>query len=124
MPIWAGLYGCSVDESDLRKNPEALPNPEPPRIDRYSVNSTSLYVEVRGKGPAVLLIGAGDEDAYRPIAERLLEVPLLVVAAGWATLAVATPGRPWTPGPTGNPSCRHLPSRLASVGNDEQRDLG
>ncbi len=76
VPIWAGLYACSVDESDLRSNPEALPNLEPPRIDRYSVNSTSLYAEVRGKGPAVLLIGASDEDAevYRPIAERLLEV--------------------------------------------------
>jgi pimeloyl-ACP methyl ester carboxylesterase len=39
----------------------------------YPVNGTTLYAEVRGSGPVVLLIGAADEDAeiYRPVAERL-----------------------------------------------------
>jgi pimeloyl-ACP methyl ester carboxylesterase len=63
-----------VVDADLRTNPYALPNAEPPRIGRYRVNGTSLYAEVRGSGPAVLLIHAGAEDAegWRPIAERLI----------------------------------------------------
>lgn len=62
-----------VTDGDLRTNPDALPEAEPPRIGRYRVNGTSLYAEVRGSGPAVLLIHAGAEDAegWRPIAERL-----------------------------------------------------
>jgi pimeloyl-ACP methyl ester carboxylesterase len=62
-----------VPEPDLRTNPNALPDAEPPRIGRYPVNGTSLYAEVRGAGPAILLIHAGGEDAeqWRPIAERL-----------------------------------------------------
>jgi pimeloyl-ACP methyl ester carboxylesterase len=50
-----------------------VPDAEPPRIGRYPVNGTTLYAEVRGSGPAVLLIHAGAEDAegWRPIAERL-----------------------------------------------------
>jgi pimeloyl-ACP methyl ester carboxylesterase len=62
-----------MTEADLRTNPDALPDAEPPRIGRYPVNGTSLYTEVRGSGPAVLLIHAGAEDAegWRPIAERL-----------------------------------------------------
>jgi len=62
-----------VAKPDLRTNPGALPDPEPPRIGRYRVNGTRLYAEVRGSGPAVLLIHAGAEDAegWRPIAERL-----------------------------------------------------
>jgi pimeloyl-ACP methyl ester carboxylesterase len=62
-----------VAEPDLRTNPDALPDAEPPRIGRYPVNGTRLYAEVRGSGPAVLLIHAGAEDAegWRPIAERL-----------------------------------------------------
>ena len=60
-------------ELDLRTNPNALPDAEPPRIGRYPVNGTILYAEVRGSGPAVLLIHAGGEDAeqWRPVAERL-----------------------------------------------------
>ena len=60
-------------EADLRTNPNALPDAEPPRIGRYPVNGTVLYAEVRGSGPAVLLIHAGGEDAeqWRPVAERL-----------------------------------------------------
>jgi pimeloyl-ACP methyl ester carboxylesterase len=62
-----------VAEPDLRTNPGALPDAEPPRIGRYRVNGTRLYAEVRGSGPAVLLIHADAEDAegWRPIAERL-----------------------------------------------------
>lgn len=58
---------------DLRTNPNALPEAEPPRVGRYRVNGTSLYAEVRGAGPAILLIHAGGEDAeqWRPVAERL-----------------------------------------------------
>ncbi len=62
-----------VSEADLRTNPDALPDAEPPRIGCHRINGTSLYAEVRGSGPAVLLIHAGAEDAegWRPIAERL-----------------------------------------------------
>ena len=62
-----------MTEPDLRTNPDALPDAEPPRIGRYHVNGTILYAEVRGSGPAVLLIHAGGEDAeqWRPVAERL-----------------------------------------------------
>lgn len=60
-------------EPDLRTNPNSLPDAHPPRIGRYPVNGTILYAEVRGSGPAVLLIHAGGEDAeqWRPVAERL-----------------------------------------------------
>lgn len=60
-------------EGNLRTNPDALPDALPPRIGRHRVNRTTLYAEVRGSGPAVLLIHAGGEDAeeWRPIAERL-----------------------------------------------------
>ncbi len=66
-------YALFVPEPDLRTNPDALPDAEPPRIGWYPVNGTRLYAEVRGSGPAVLLIHAGAEDAegWRPIAERL-----------------------------------------------------
>jgi pimeloyl-ACP methyl ester carboxylesterase len=62
-----------VTEPDLRTNPNALPDAEPPRTGRHPVNGTILYAEVRGSGPAVLLIHAGGEDAeqWRPVAERL-----------------------------------------------------
>lgn len=44
-----------------------------PQIARQAVNGTTLYVELRGAGPAVLLIPGGAEDAegWRPVAERL-----------------------------------------------------
>ena len=61
-------------QSTSEANPDALPDAEPPRIGRYAVNGTTLYAEVRGSGPAVLLIPAGGEDAewWRPVAERLI----------------------------------------------------
>jgi pimeloyl-ACP methyl ester carboxylesterase len=60
-------------EPHLRTNPAALPGAEPPSIGRYPVNGTTLYSEVRGLGPSVLLVHAGGEDAeqWRPVAERL-----------------------------------------------------
>jgi pimeloyl-ACP methyl ester carboxylesterase len=66
-------YSAVVADPDLRTNPYALPDAEPPRIGRYAVNGTTLHAEVRGSGPAVLLIHAGGEDAehWRPVAERL-----------------------------------------------------
>jgi pimeloyl-ACP methyl ester carboxylesterase len=62
-----------VAEFDLRTNPDARPNAPSPSIRRIAVKGTTLYAEVRGAGPAVLLIHAGGEDAeeWRPIAERL-----------------------------------------------------
>jgi pimeloyl-ACP methyl ester carboxylesterase len=62
-----------VAQSVSGANPDALPDAEPPRIGRYAVNGTTLYAEVRGSGPALLLIPAGGEDAewWRPVAERL-----------------------------------------------------
>jgi pimeloyl-ACP methyl ester carboxylesterase len=60
-----------ADSSDF--NPHALGDGPQARIAHYEVAGTRLYAEVRGSGPAVLLIGAADEDAefYRPVAERL-----------------------------------------------------
>jgi pimeloyl-ACP methyl ester carboxylesterase len=62
-------------EPDLRTNPNALPGAEAPRTGRYPVNGTTLYAELRGSGPALLLVHAGGEDAeqWRPLAERLTE---------------------------------------------------
>ena len=60
-----------VDTSD--RNPDALLDGQEPVGCQVSVEGTVLYVEERGSGPAVLLIGAADEDAeiYRGIADRL-----------------------------------------------------
>jgi pimeloyl-ACP methyl ester carboxylesterase len=54
-------------------NPDALPGAGRPRPTEVAVNGTRLYAEIRGTGPAVLLVGAADEDAevLRPLAERL-----------------------------------------------------
>ena len=60
-----------VDASD--PNPDALLDGPEPVSSRVSVGASVLYVEEQGSGPAVLLIGAADEDAeiYRGIADRL-----------------------------------------------------
>lgn len=62
-----------MTDRDLRTNPHALPGAEQPRVGRYVVGGCSLYAEVRGDGPPILLIGASSDDAemFRPIAERL-----------------------------------------------------
>lgn len=59
--------------TEFQDNPLAVPGSDPPRLVRPSVNGTTLYAEVRGAGPAVLLIPGGAEDAegWRPVAERL-----------------------------------------------------
>lgn len=58
---------------DLRDDPLAAGGSDQARIVRPAVNGTTLYAEVRGAGPAVLLIPGGAEDAegWRPVAERL-----------------------------------------------------
>jgi pimeloyl-ACP methyl ester carboxylesterase len=59
---------------DLGANPHALAGADPPRVHRCRVDGTHLHVEVRGSGPAVILVHSGGEDAevWRPIAERLV----------------------------------------------------
>lgn len=54
-------------------NPDALPRADPPRVQPCRVNGTTLHVEVRGSGPALLIIHGGGEDAevWRAVAERL-----------------------------------------------------
>ena len=49
--------------ADLRDDPLAVPGSDPPRIVRPAVNGTTLYAEVRGAGPVILLIPGGAEDA-------------------------------------------------------------
>jgi pimeloyl-ACP methyl ester carboxylesterase len=58
---------------DLRTNPDALRDAPSPRVERVQVDGTELYAEVRGHGPAVLIIPGGAEDAegWRPVAERV-----------------------------------------------------
>ncbi len=60
-------------DDDLRTNPDAVAGAGEPTIGRHRVNGTTLYAEVRGDGPAVLLIPGGAEDAegWRAVAERL-----------------------------------------------------
>lgn len=57
----------------LGPNPDALSGAEPARTGHHHVNGTSIYAEVRGVGPVVLLISAVCEDAevFRAVAERL-----------------------------------------------------
>jgi pimeloyl-ACP methyl ester carboxylesterase len=61
----------ATPEPDL--NPDALPQADPPRVQPCRVNGTTLHVEVRGSGPALLIIHGGGEDAevWRAVAERL-----------------------------------------------------
>jgi pimeloyl-ACP methyl ester carboxylesterase len=75
-PSEVGREGFGRDAGDtegLRSNPDALPDAAPPRVGRYRVNGTTLYAEIRGAGPAVLIVHGGAEDAehWRPLAERL-----------------------------------------------------
>lgn len=62
-----------MSASDLGPNPDAVPGAPPPAVSTYRVNGTRLYAEVRGAGPAVLIIPGGGEDAevWRGVAERL-----------------------------------------------------
>lgn len=58
---------------DLDINPDAVPDAPAAETQFVEVNGTSIYSEIRGSGPPVLMIGAADEDAefFRPIAEHL-----------------------------------------------------
>lgn len=60
-------------DNELRTNPHAVADAPEPMIGLHRVNGTTLYTEVRGSGPAVLLIPGGAEDAegWRALAERL-----------------------------------------------------
>ncbi len=55
------------------ENPDQLPDAAQPAVHRVDVDGAYIHTEVRGSGPAVMIIGAADEDAevYRGIAERL-----------------------------------------------------
>src|SRR5512143_1535277 len=55
-------------------NPDALDDAPPARSHRFGVNGTSIYAEIRGDGPPILLIPGGAEDAegWRAVAERLV----------------------------------------------------
>lgn len=59
--------------TELRSNPHAHPTAPAPRTKRLRANGTTLYAEVRGTGPAILVIPGGAEDAegWRPVAESL-----------------------------------------------------
>jgi len=60
-------------DDELRTNPDAVAGAPAARIGLHRVNGTTLYAEVRGSGPAVLLIPGGAEDAegWRAVAERV-----------------------------------------------------
>jgi pimeloyl-ACP methyl ester carboxylesterase len=60
-------------DDELRTNPEAIAGAPAPAIGFHRVNGTTLYAEVRGRGPAILVIPGGAEDAegWRGVAERL-----------------------------------------------------
>jgi pimeloyl-ACP methyl ester carboxylesterase len=62
-----------MTRSEVSPNPDALPRADPPRARPRRVNGTTLYVEVRGSGPALLIVHGGGEDAevWRAVAERL-----------------------------------------------------
>lgn len=68
-----------MTDPDPSPNPHPTSRPPGPRAahqavaTHQAVNGTTLYVEVRGAGPAILLIPGGAEDAegWRPVAERL-----------------------------------------------------
>jgi pimeloyl-ACP methyl ester carboxylesterase len=59
-----------VERLDDPHGPPGAPGPD---AGVLAVNGTTLYAEVRGEGPAILLIPGGAEDAegWRPVAERL-----------------------------------------------------
>jgi pimeloyl-ACP methyl ester carboxylesterase len=61
-------------DRQLHPNPDAVPGAPVPRSGYHRVNGATIYAEVRGTGPAILLIPGGAEDAegWRPVAERLI----------------------------------------------------
>lgn len=63
-----------MTDRELDANPYALAGAEEPHTGWYDVNGCRLYAEIRGEGPAILIIGAASDDAemFRPIAERLV----------------------------------------------------
>ena len=68
-----------MERHDARANPLAIAGAPPPRIHRVRANGTTLYVEERGAGRAILLIpgGAEDADGWAPVADRLAGVRVI-----------------------------------------------
>lgn len=62
-----------MTDPDPSTNPHAMSGAPAPRVAQWAVIGTTLHVEVRGTGPAILLMPGGAEDAegWRPVAERL-----------------------------------------------------
>ena len=62
-----------MNASEWPANPAAVPDAPSPRVERVRIRGTTIYAEVRGEGPAILIIPGGAEDAegWRPVAERL-----------------------------------------------------
>ena len=62
-----------MSASELPADLVAVPEAPPARVERVQIRGTSIYAEVRGEGPAILIIPGGAEDAegWRPVAERL-----------------------------------------------------
>ena len=60
-------------------NPDAVPGAGSPRLHVLRANGTTLHVEVRGSGPALLIIHGGGEDAevWRAVAERLNDLTVV-----------------------------------------------
>ena len=89
-------------------NPFAVPGAPAPAAAWHHVNGCRLYAEVRGTGPALLIIGAASDDAemFRPIAERLAGATTATESAepadsaGLAGFTVVT----WDPRGTGRSS--------------------
>ena len=67
-----------MDKFDM--NPDALASAAEPKARHVDVGGASLYLEIRGSGVPVLIVGAADEDAeiYRGIAERLADTCTVV----------------------------------------------
>ena len=62
-----------MSTDDWRTNPAAVPDAPAPRLERVRIRGTEIHAEVRGGGPAILIIPGGAEDAegWRAVAERL-----------------------------------------------------
>ena len=86
-------------------NPFAVPGAPAPAAAGHHVNGCRLYAEVRGTGPALLIIGAASDDAemFRPIAERLAGATTVAESAESAGLAGFTVVT-WDPRGTGRSS--------------------
>ncbi len=67
-----------MDESDV--NPDALASAAGPDARHMDVGGARLYLEIRGSGEPILIVGAADEDVeiYRGIAESLADTRTVI----------------------------------------------